>query len=58
MAAYAGEVAEKSRYFRCARCPESVFVRAGEPIPSCPNGHTEFKSRMQQARPGRNDRGG
>ena len=53
MAAHAGEVAQKTRYFRCARCPESVFVRAGEPIPSCPNGHTEFKSRMQRARDGR-----
>jgi hypothetical protein len=49
MAAHAGEVAQKSRYFQCARCPEGVFVRAGEPIPPCPNGHTEFKSRMQQA---------
>jgi hypothetical protein len=48
MAAHAGEVAQKSRYFRCARCPEQVFVRAGEQIPACPNGHTEFKSRMQQ----------
>ncbi|GIF14973.1 alpha helical protein [Actinoplanes teichomyceticus] len=50
MAARAGETAEKSRYFRCARCPERVFAAAGTAIPPCPNGHTEFTSRMQQAR--------
>jgi hypothetical protein len=49
MAAHAGKIAQKSRYFRCARCPEDVSARAGEPIPPCPNGHLKFKSRMQQA---------
>ena len=53
MAAHAGEVAQKSRYFRGARCSEQVFVRARDEIPPCPNGHTEFKSRMQQAGDGR-----
>jgi hypothetical protein len=48
MAANAGERAEKTRVFHCATCQATVPVRAGEVIPSCPNGHTEFKQRMQR----------
>ena len=56
MAAQAGDHAGKTRYFQCARCAEQVLVRAGATIPPCPNGHTEYKSRMQAApiRPRRN----
>jgi hypothetical protein len=48
MAAHAGERAQKTRVFHCATCRATVPVRAGEEIPPCPNGHTEFKQRMQQ----------
>lgn len=48
MAAHAGERAQKTRVFHCATCRAQVAVRAGEEIPRCPNGHTEFKQRMQQ----------
>ncbi len=51
MAAYAGDRAEKTGVFHCGRCGETVHVQAGEVIPPCPNGHTEFKKRMQD--PGR-----
>jgi hypothetical protein len=47
MAAYAGQPAQKTGVFHCGRCGATVFVRAGELIPACPNGHTEFKKRMQ-----------
>ena len=50
MAAHAGDTALKTRTFRCARCDAAVTVRAGETIPPCPNGHTEFKQRMQGPR--------
>ncbi|MEU4624688.1 hypothetical protein AB0G04_32540 [Actinoplanes sp. NPDC023801] len=49
MAAHAGDLAEKTRHFQCARCAERVLVQAGATIPPCPNGHTEYKSRMQAA---------
>jgi hypothetical protein len=52
MAAHAGERAQKTRVFHCASCQAAVPVRAGEEIPRCPNGHTEFKQRMQQLRSG------
>ncbi|HEX8631740.1 MAG TPA: hypothetical protein VF755_26575 [Catenuloplanes sp.] len=51
MAAQAGEIAQKTRVFHCATCAETVSVRAGDEIPPCRNGHTEFKRRMQE--PGR-----
>jgi hypothetical protein len=47
MAARTGDTAQKTRMFRCAHCTASVLVKAGDTIPACPNGHTEFKSRMQ-----------
>jgi Zn finger protein HypA/HybF involved in hydrogenase expression len=37
MAAHAGEKAEESGTFHCARCNETVRVKKGEPIPACPN---------------------
>ncbi len=49
MAAHAGDRAQKTHVFHCARCAETVTVQAGDVIPPCPNGHTEFKRRMQQA---------
>ncbi len=45
MAAHAGERAEKTGTFHCAKCSETVRVSKGEEIPKCPNGHTEFESR-------------
>jgi uncharacterized CHY-type Zn-finger protein len=47
MAAYAGQKAQKTGVFHCGTCGETVSVRQGDEIPSCPNGHTEFKKRMQ-----------
>ena len=47
MAAHAGDTAQKTRMFHCARCTASVLVKAGDVIPTCPDGHTEFKNRMQ-----------
>ena len=60
MAAHAGERAQRTRVLHCATCQVQVPVRAGEEIPRCPNGHTEYKQRMQQPRSGpvgRRDRG-
>jgi Zn finger protein HypA/HybF involved in hydrogenase expression len=45
MAAHAGEKAEQTGEFHCAKCSEKVSVKKGEKIPKCPNGHSEFKSR-------------
>ena len=50
MAAHAGQKAQKTGLFHCGRCREAVYVRQGDEIPPCPNGHTEFKIRMQDAR--------
>ena len=50
MAAYAGQKAQKSGVFHCGRCNETVSVRQGDEIPTCPNGHSEFKKRMQDRR--------
>jgi uncharacterized CHY-type Zn-finger protein len=47
MAAYAGQKALKTTVLHCGRCRETVSVRQGDVIPPCPNGHTEFKKRMQ-----------
>jgi hypothetical protein len=48
MVARAGEIAEKTHVFHCARCRCTVSVKQGEVIPRCPNGHSEFKKRMQE----------
>jgi Zn finger protein HypA/HybF involved in hydrogenase expression len=45
MAAHAGEKAQESGEFHCAKCSEKVSVKKGDKIPKCPNGHSEFKSR-------------
>ncbi len=45
MAAHAGERANKTGDFHCAKCSEVVHVKKGDKIPKCPNGHTEFESR-------------
>ncbi|GIF41680.1 hypothetical protein Axi01nite_59910 [Actinoplanes xinjiangensis] len=57
MAAHAGDQAEKTRHFQCARCAERVLVQAGATIPPCPNGHTEYRSRMQVGPGGRRSGG-
>lgn len=48
MSAHAGEKAEKSGEFHCAKCGEKVSVKQGHKIPKCPNGHSEFKSRTNE----------
>ncbi len=45
MAAHAGERAQKTGDFHCAKCSEKVHVTKGDKILKCPNGHTEFESR-------------
>jgi hypothetical protein len=45
MAAHAGETAQKTGDFHCAKCDKKVHVTAGDKIPKCPNGHTEFETR-------------
>jgi len=50
MAARAGDRAQKTHVFHCARCEQTVSVQAGDGIPKCPKGQTRFKRRMQ--RPG------
>src|SRR3954462_1079901 len=39
MAANAGEKAQKTGDFYCAKCSEKVHVKQGDKIPKCPNGH-------------------
>ncbi len=51
MAAYAGETARRTGLFHCGRCGAAVHVVEGAEIPPCPNGHTEYRKRMQD--PGR-----
>jgi DNA-directed RNA polymerase subunit RPC12/RpoP len=46
--AHAGEKAQKTGDFSCARCNEKVHVKQGEKIPRCPNGHTGFESRRHE----------
>ena len=48
MAARAGEKAQKTGVFHCAKCDAKVSVNQGDEIPKCPNGHTEFDSRTQE----------
>jgi len=45
MTAKAGERAHETGVFHCARCGAKVFVRKGERIPQCPNGHREYDRR-------------
>jgi len=48
MAANAGEKAQKTGDFYCAKCSEKVHVEQGDEIPRCPNGHTEFETRRHE----------
>jgi DNA-directed RNA polymerase subunit RPC12/RpoP len=48
MAAHAGEKAQKTGVFHCAKCSEKVSVKEGHKIPKCPNGHTEFETRTNE----------
>jgi hypothetical protein len=45
MAAHAGEWAQKTGDFHCAKCDAVVHVTKGDKIPKCPNGHSEYESR-------------
>ncbi len=45
MSAHAGERAQKTGDFHCAKCSEVVHVTKGDEIPKCPNGHSEYESR-------------
>ncbi|TDD50640.1 alpha helical protein [Nonomuraea terrae] len=51
MAAKAGEKAQESGVFHCAKCSEKVQVKKGDKIPKCPNGHATFDRRTDE--PGR-----
>jgi Zn finger protein HypA/HybF involved in hydrogenase expression len=48
MAAHAGEKAQKTGDFHCAKCHEKVHVQQGHKIPKCPNGHSEFETRTKE----------
>ncbi|VVE60023.1 hypothetical protein PCA31118_00095 [Pandoraea captiosa] len=49
MSATAGERAEKSGDFRCARCHRTTHVTKGHVIPKCPHcGNAEFDSRRNE----------
>jgi hypothetical protein len=48
MAAKAGEKAQKTGDFHCAKCNEKVHVKQGDKIPKCPNGHNEFETRTNE----------
>ena len=48
MAAQAGEKAQKTGVFHCAKCDATVEVHQGDTIPKCPNGHTEYESRTRE----------
>jgi ribosomal protein L37AE/L43A len=48
MAAHAGEKAQKTGDFHCAKCDEKVHVKQGDKIPKCPNGHSEFETRTKE----------
>jgi len=45
MASHAGERAQKTGDFHCAKCSEKVHAPRGDKVPEWPNGHTEFESR-------------
>ncbi|MBX6368612.1 MAG: alpha helical protein [Rhodospirillales bacterium] len=49
MAAKAGEKAEETGDFRCARCHEKTHVTKGHNIPRCPNcGNDTFDTRVHE----------
>jgi hypothetical protein len=48
MPAHAGEKARETGVFHCAVCGARVWVKQGETIPECPNGHTKFNRRTQE----------
>jgi hypothetical protein len=48
MAAHAGEKAQKTGDFHCAKCDAKVHVQQGHRIPKCPNGHSEFDTRTKE----------
>jgi len=48
MAAKAGEKAQKTGDFHCARCDAKVHVTQGDTIPKCPNGHDTFETRTNE----------
>ncbi|MFP3393511.1 hypothetical protein SB782_32540, partial [Brevibacillus sp. SIMBA_076] len=48
IAAHAGEKAQKTGDFYCAKCDEKVHVTQGDTIPKCPNGHSEFETRRNE----------
>jgi hypothetical protein len=45
MPAETGERARQTGTFHCATCGAKVYVRKGEKIPACPNGHHSFDRR-------------
>jgi hypothetical protein len=48
MVAEAGERAQKTGDFHCAKCDAKVHVKQGEKIPKCPNGHSEYEVRRNE----------
>jgi competence CoiA-like predicted nuclease len=48
MTAKAGEKAQKTGDFYCAKCDGKVHVNEGDKIPKCPHGHTEFETRRHE----------
>jgi ribosomal protein L37AE/L43A len=49
MAAHAGETAEETGDFRCARCREQTHVTKGHKIPKCRNcGNDTFDTRYHE----------
>jgi ribosomal protein L37AE/L43A len=49
MAAHAGEKAERTGDFRCAKCHQRTHVKAGEKIPKCPHcGGETFDTREHE----------
>jgi Zn finger protein HypA/HybF involved in hydrogenase expression len=52
MAAHAGEAAQETGDFRCAKCHQQVHVTKGKKIPICPHcGNDAFDTRYHE--PGR-----
>ncbi len=51
MAAHAGERAQETGDFRCAKCHQKVHVTRGHSIPKCPHcGNTAFDARVNEPR--------
>lgn len=48
MVAHAGEEAQRTGDFYCAKCDEKVHVKQRDRIPRCPNGHSEFEARRNE----------